>query len=369
MKNGECVYLGDSCKGKTTGKGEEIFDCRINEKCVLKGDNVQVASCELCRDKLRLEDKDFSDRFIDFLYVTDREARPTTAMRGLLANRTAFLIGGGPSANSMRLGLLNDRGCWSLAVNNVAGHSRFQPQAFVCSDPPSKFHNGIWMDPRIMKFIPSPKMIPKRGRLRYKRRDGMFEPLHAPDGTRLSASDSPNVWGFGRRAWLSPDDSFFLDTHASWGNHNVGTERTGQPKTVCTMLLGLRVLYYLGARRIFLVGVDFKMDPTLDLCENYSFGEERNEGACRSNNSQFAIVNKWLCELQETGVFSRFGLEIYNCYDRSGLRAFPYVPFEAAVNEAKKEIPEEPFDLRGWYYKKPKEKKEKKERKGRRKKK
>ena len=129
-----------------------------------------------------------------------------------------------------------------------------------------------------------------------------------------------------------------------WGNHKSGVERTGEAKTVCTMLLGLRLLYYLGARRIYLLGVDFRMTPDA----GYSFGQARDDGACRSNSGQFVVVNDWLCKMQEGGVFEQFGLSVYNCYENSGLRAFPYVPFVGAVEDCRGGCEIIP-DLRQWY--------------------
>ena len=117
------------------------------------------------------------------------------------------------------------------------------------------------------------------------------------------------------------------------------------------MLLGMRLLFYLGSRRIYLIGVDFVMDPTVGLSDNYAFNENRDDAAVRTNNEQFFVVNKWLVEMQNNGTFERFGLEVFNCFDRSGLRAFSYVPFDEAVEEALKHFPREPYDLQGWYVK------------------
>jgi len=340
----KCVYLGDSRNGKETS------DCRIHGECSPNKRIEGLARCGCCKQKLCMGDKDFAEKFKDYLLVTDRTNKVTTALRDLLAGGPAFLVCGGPSAKKQSLEKLNERGYWSLAINNMAGHFGYQPSAFVSSDPPSKFHDGIWLDPKVMKLIPTPKMKRRRGRLRHKNRDGTFENLMVNE-KHHSACDCPNVWGFGRRAWLMPDDTFFLDVEAPWGNHNAGVLRTGQEKTVCTMLLGIRLLYYLGARTIFLVGVDFYMDESRKLCENYAFGEERSEGAVRSNNNQFSRVNGWLCKLQEDGVFDRFGLKIFNCFRNSGLRAFPFVPFESAIEYNRVGFPDEPFDLRGWYKK------------------
>jgi hypothetical protein len=113
------------------------------------------------------------------------------------------------------------------------------------------------------------------------------------------------------------------------------------------MLLGLRILRYLGAKRIVLVGVDFKMQAG---SSGYSFGQNRTEEAAKSNNEHFVVVNKWLTTMVENGAFKEAGLEVYNCYQCSGLRAFEYVPFEEAVKAARGIIETTP-DLAGWYEK------------------
>jgi hypothetical protein len=294
--------------------------------------------CGDCPSKLCIADPKFLNKWKDPLEVTDRRGnRATEVLRDLIAGGSAFLMGGGPSANDLPLELLSTRGMFTLAVNNVAGHPRVRPQAFVCSDPPKKFSHSIWLDPGIMKFAPSAKLGGRRNRLRLKR-DGKFEDLWKTTDT------CPNVWGFKRWSWLKPDESFLLTDGACWGNHADGVEKTGQPKTVCTMLLGLRLLIFLGAKRIYLVGVDFRMAGNY----GYSFGQARDSGACESNNGQFTVVNKWLCEMQENGTFKRFGIEIYNCFQSSGLRAFSYYPFEEAVKEARGSVEISP-DLTCWY--------------------
>jgi len=235
-----------------------------------------------------------------------------------------------------------------MAVNNMAGHRSHRPSAFVCADPPRKFHSGIWLDPGILKFLPIVKMTKSRGRLRQKK-DGSFSDLTDEAAALQFITDMPNVWGFERRNWMRPDDTFFSDEGAAWGNLNAGVMRTGEPKTVCTMLLALRLLYYLGARTIFLIGVDFHMDSALPEIGNYAFEEKRDAAAISSNNSQYRIVNSWLSSMQGDGVFSRAGLRVFNCYEYSGLRAFPFIPFQDALTYALRMMPPLPFDLTGWY--------------------
>ena len=67
-------------------------------------------------------------------------------------------------------------------------------------------------------------------------------------------------------------------------------------------------------------------------------------------------MNDWLCRMQENGVFEKFGMPIYNCFEKSGLRAFPYMPFEKALKQCYG-IVEREQDLSGWYEKKDKDKK------------
>ena len=143
---------------------------------------------------------------------------------------------------------------------------------------------------------------------------------------------------------MEPNDKFFLTDGACWGNQDSGTKQTGEPKTVCTMLLGLRLLRYLGANKVYLVGIDFRMGSGY----GYSFEQERNGGACKSNNTQFSVVNQWLVKMQQSGIFQKFGMKIFNCFQYSGLRAFPYVPFEYAIQDAMGTVVDKP-DLAGWY--------------------
>lgn len=343
-----CVYLGDPVPGKSSKDGRPVHTCQIHNLCTT-GQNShptkdEFANCLRCTHSLARTDDRFPELFTDHLRITGPDKKDTSVLRNMLKmTGVGFILGGGPSANDVPLEDLHKPGCWSMAVNNMAGH--FRSNAFVCSDPPSKFHTGIWLDPAIMKFVPIPKLSKSRGKIRRKLTDGTFE--HAG----FSACDCPNVWGFLRNSWLTPDESFFLSDGACWGNLDAGVLKTGEPKTVCTLLLALRICYYLGLRRIYLVGVDFRMDPARAVDARYAFRQDRDEDATRSNNSQFRIANDWLCRLHNDGVFRQFGLEIYNCNEMSGLRAFEYVPFEEAVADAIERCPQRPYDLAGWYEK------------------
>lgn len=331
-----CVYFGDE-QGER-GSDKEIHSCHLHDRCVRDDPASKLVSCRDCNSRLRLGDEGFLDKWVDPLVVLDRRRKRTEALRDLLAGGDAFLAAGGPSADDLPLEELNRRGIWTMAVNNMAGHGSFRPQAMVCADPPGKFSHSIWLDPGIVKFVPMAKLRGVRARLRRKLPDGKFKRLDR------ETHQCPNVWGYKRCPWLTPDDDFFLADGAYWGNLDDGVRRTGQPKAVCTLLLGIRLLRYLGARRVFLVGVDFSMSSG----RGYAFPQGGTREAAASNNEHFAVVNEWLCQMQKRGVFERFGISILNCYQNSSLRAFPHVPFDTAVEIVRGGVEDRP-DLSGWY--------------------
>jgi len=333
-----CVYLGEQVKGKKCK--QDVYQCFKFSCHVVQGKGSRtVPGCLGCKHRLVLSDPEFRSKWEDPLIVLDRHRKRCSALRGMLAGRSVFLACGGPSANDLPLERLNERGIWTFAVNNMAGHSRFKANGFVCSDPLVKFSHSIWYDPAIMKFVPTPKLTNKgRGFIKRKVGPGSFETV----GTVM---DCPNVWGFQRNPWLWPDHRFFTENGAAWGNQDIGVKKTGEKKTVNTMLLAMRILRYLGASRVFMIGVDFRMGA------NYGYAFDQTVRHKRQgvwDNSQYEITNEWLCRMQEAGVFEQFGIEFYNCFWESSLRAFPYVPFERAIVECKGFVENEP-DLSEWY--------------------
>jgi len=339
-----CIYLREPVG--IVKCGQPVHNCRLLGCHVVKGvGNRTVPGCSTCSKKLTKEDEKYS---IDPLEVIDRRRGRTDALRGLLGGRSVFLACSGPCANLLPLEQLNRRGIWTMSVNNMAGHSQFRPQAFVCSDPPLKFSHSIWLDPQIMKFVPTPKLNGSRAALKKKVGPGKFEQMG------LRVSDCPNVWGFRRESWLTPDDEFFISSGACWGNQNAGVKRTGLQKVVNTMFLAMRLVHYLGAYRVFLIGCDFRMGSDYGYAFPQAIEHKRPEAKNkweRWDNSQYAVANEWLCQMQRDGVFQRFGIEFYNCFQGSSLRAFPYVPFEQAIVECQGDVEDKP-DLSEWYEKK-----------------
>jgi hypothetical protein len=279
----------------------------------------------------------------DNLVIYDSAGRATDAIKNLWRGCAGFIVGGGPSLKTLPYHKLADRGVCSLGINNVAA---FVPvKAFVFNDPPEKFHTNIWRDPGILKLCPKPKLVcQKRAKTREKLPDGSFRYCEK------RTPDYPNVWGYERRDDLTPPD-FFTDRAASIGNAARGVAKTGREKIICTMFAALRLVHYMGLRRVYLLGADWYMEPTRAASKqgNYAFNEDRDAGAVEACNALFHVGNKYFCELKP--IFDRAGFHVFNCCERSRLRAFPYVSFEDALEDCRNGIEDKPADLKSWYCK------------------
>lgn len=271
----------------------------------------------------------------DPLVVYDPETRTqTNTLRNLWRGCAAFYVCGGPSLRQLDLERLRDRGVVSLGINNVAAYAPVR--AFTCSDPPEKFHHGIWLDPAILKFVPIPKLSK---RIRAKVSETDWRP------TAYRVEDCPSVFGYSRATEYVAAD-FLTTPHASWGQGKHGLAKHGGEKILFTFFLGLRLLHYLGVRRIYLLGVDFQMTEQ----DGYAFAEQRHEGAVRGNNNHYRIA-KGMCD-ELAPVFAAAGLEVYNSNPESALTTWPYVSYEDALADCRGALPADGIlDTHGWYAK------------------
>lgn len=252
-------------------------------------------------------------------------------LRNLWRGRSVFLAGSGPSLQDIDLDGLRVRGVTTFGINNAAGHVPVNAMTF--GDGQEKFHHGLFFDSNIMKLVPR-KRLNRRIRAKV---DGKFL------WTKFRTKDCPNVFGYARCAQFVPEDFLTRDA-ASWGNNNKGVEATGGPKCLCTFLLALRLCIYLGARRIYLVGVDFNMENN----RAYAF-DRLSRGKADSNNAIYSTANHFL---QQTKPFlDEAGIEIFNCNPQSRLQGFDVVKFDYAMGDVRAGVPSEPFDLDGWYTK------------------
>jgi hypothetical protein len=248
-------------------------------------------------------------------------------LNGLWSPSAAFLVCGGPSVNKLPYHRLAERGIVSLGINNSAGH--VPVTGFTFGDPADKFHHGIHLDPKCLTFAPIGKL-------------GHPINVKMPDGKFRRYSDllrqCPGTLGFSRDSYFNPE-TFFTTTFAHWG---VGAKNTEEEqkryKCLCSMLLGIRLLHYLGCPRVYLLGVDFNMTEK----EQYSFAQSKNP-----RNGRYTFENAMLNDLKPT--FKAEGFEVYNCNPESKCDAFEYVSFEKAFIDCKGGVPYDSFDMSRWY--------------------
>ncbi len=227
---------------------------------------------------------------------------------------SAFLVCGGPSLTSHDLTALSRRGVLSMAVNNAATVVR--PNLWISTDDPGNFADVIWRDPAITKFIPmchfeKPIFV----------RDDSGE-LKASD---LLAGDMPAVFGFRRNEAFNASQWLWEDSF-NWGNRGDRVDDYGLKGSRSVMYVAIRMLHFLGVRRIYLIGCDFRMHSG---GRNYAFEQDRSEHSVRSNNDTYEIMNARFSHLKP--YLGEAGLELFNCTPDSGLKVFEYVPFDEAI--------------------------------------
>lgn len=256
----------------------------------------------------------------------ERDGWPVN-LAGLWSPCPAFLVCGGPSLQDFDLNRLKDRGVVSLGVNNA---SAFAPiKAWVFSDEQVKFHHGLFLDPAVMTFAPSPKL---HHRFYIKTAEGFRR-------SAITIGECPNTYGFERYTCFIPR-SFFTTSFAHWGPGKHQWSSVPPIGTLCTMLIGLRLLHYLGVKTIFLLGVDFKGRD--GLC--YGFPNDKAE-----RNRRYQWETEMLAALQRP--MRRKGIQVFNCSETSDCKLFPFRPFNEALACCKGSVPDEPFDTTVWYSK------------------
>ena len=240
-----------------------------------------------------------------------------------------FMICGGPSLKDHDLSKLDNPGFMTMGINNSP--AAYRPNLWVSVDNPHNFIQSIWLDPKIMKFVPvchREKTIFNSDKMQH---------------TDIKVGDCPSMMFYHRNEKFQPKQFLYEDS-VNWGNHtnfcDCGHERGDKAVKVCphckrdnwwgsrtVMLAATRLAFFLGFRRIYLLGADFKMEEGKD---NYAFKQNRSANSVKNNNNTYRMLNKRFDDLKPS--FKTHNFEIYNCYEDSGLRSFPFVDYEEAVN-------------------------------------
>lgn len=241
----------------------------------------------------------------------NREANPDYSIVGNYRGGTAFLLGGGPSFAKLDKEPL--KRCFTMSMNNSI--KTFKTDAWCCVDDPSRFILGCWFDPKIMKFAPYDAAEKPLWDSRNIDGKQMWGPLDKKVG------DCPNVRYF-RRNGKFHAPRWLWESTLNWGCHkNYGGCRS-------VMLPSIRILWILGFRKIYLIGVDLDMKPDA----RYHFSDGRShEGVKGNSNTYDRMINEYFPTLKKE--FEKYGMKIFNCNKDSNLKVFDHVPYEDAIKE------------------------------------
>jgi hypothetical protein len=233
---------------------------------------------------------------------------------GMYRGGSAFLICSGPSFATLDKNLLKTPGIWVMTTNNAS--TSFRGNASVTVDDPCRFNASLWLDPTIMKFVPCSHFEKPLWDNRFLGDKGQQWAL-----SNVKVGDCGNVVGYRRNEKFVPERFLYEDT-VNWGNH----KKWGGGRSV--MLAALRILFLLGFRKVYLLGVDFYMSGD----KKYHFNEERTPNAIRGNMSTYEKMIGWFAQLQPFFLAENFVVK--NCNPESRLTAFPFIKYEDAIKEA-----------------------------------
>lgn len=221
--------------------------------------------------------------------------------------RSVFLIASGPSFLALDHTKLRQPGIVTMGLNNSA--RTFRPNLWTSVDSPDHWLKSIWLDPSIQKFVPLSHVEKK---------------IFDSDAWRhldVTVGDCPNVVFYKRNEHFQAKQWLWEDT-INWGNH----KDHGGGRSI--MLAAIRILFILGFRRVYLLGCDFNMSPEA----KYHFEQDRNKGSVRGNQETYAKLNQWFTQLRP--LFEREDFNVLNCNPQSNLKAFDFIGFDDAINEA-----------------------------------
>lgn len=229
---------------------------------------------------------------------------------------SAFLICNGPSLSSGKydLSLLKRPGVFTMGINN--GPRTIRPNIWTCVDDPKRFIKSIWLDPSIQKIVPM--SFTTKALFDNENWCDMLD----ENGKPYLVRKCPNVT-YVRRNEKFQADRYLVEDTINWGN----SAKNGGSRSV--MLAAVKILYLLGFRKVYLLGADFDMTGE----KTYHFDEQREKGAVRGNMSTYdALKNIYFPSLRP--YFEKAGYNVYNCNLDSQLKAFDFVKYEDAIEEA-----------------------------------
>lgn len=264
----------------------------------------------------------------DMPLIYTRDGNPCF-FKNIFEEQSIFYLGSGPSLKETDLSFLSSRGILSAGVNNIAAWSIIRPNIWVISDEPKSFHEVIWKDPAIMKFIP-------------EKDSGKPFKLASGNWARYAVRLCPNTWIY-RLTSKFDTTTFLTEDYVAFGREKGVADNLDLKGSRSTMLAAIKILFYLGFRNVFLLGCDFEMLEE----KPYVFPQKKKKPGIITNNSSYKILEQRLTALKPK--FKEVNFNIYNCTKGSKLQTFPFLPVTDAIQMSLEDFYTEKPNLEGMY--------------------
>jgi hypothetical protein len=219
--------------------------------------------------------------------VSDLHLEPQVRIRS--EGKPCFLICGGPSLAGLDLTRLDRH--WTMGLNNSS--KIYLPRLWICTDEPTSFDPQMWRSPWMRRFVPAGARIPADAQGVVAR----FLSINAYPGAAR----------------------FLADPVVRWG--------------ASTMFAAVRVLFDLGFRRIYLLGVDLDMDGP----RAYAYEWKDDERHRQFNRRSYRLIEQRFRSLRP--VLEAHGMKIWNCNPDSRLTAFDFLGYDEVIAEDRTPCP------------------------------
>ncbi len=212
--------------------------------------------------------------------------------------RAAFLMGRGWSATLAKRQMVAAAGIPVMAINDFPEDGP-TPKFWCSGDPPSYFGERIWTNPDIIKFCAMTTRNLMRPRV------DAYHPA-------LKTRDAPNVHYFHATQNCTDVESWLHTPWLNWGSSlcsaDVPQLHTAAARS--SMLIGLRLLWHLGFREVYLLGCD-----------------------CTPHHHKFPKYWEAIFHHLEQikPAFDRFCYKVYQTNPDSHLRTFEFANFDDVV--------------------------------------
>lgn len=228
-------------------------------------------------------------------------------------NKSIFLLLTGPSLNNHDLSLLQN--IWTFSIKSIP--ITHLVTTFWCGvESILKIPCEIWLNPTIYKFTTEEFF----GKVFYKEKD------------RYLISKQQNIYWFKLRTEYSPQ-TFFNETWVDWGLEKniipgeMKKDEDGYYGRRSIMMAVIKIIWWLGFKRIYLLGCDFRMNQS----QPYAYKREKSNIAVHENNELYKALNARFKRLKIP--LLEQGIEIYNCNPSSKLEAFEFKDYNECLKD------------------------------------